>query len=382
MNLTSLKYTPPCHSTWLDYARRLAVLLFVALVTYSEASQTLQGIVLNGTTGAPQSGDLVVVVIGNKELGRTVTADNGHFTITAPPTHAVQGLLSIRVLHAGVTYSHPARFNSPVSIPVYETSPSQEHVNDYMCVLQFQTSDPGELEVTELHAIRNDSWPRRTVVNARNVSLSVPTKAQGLSLMITEADGQGARLSFNGDEIRNAPKSLAVPLEPGLTRYVLNYRLAYDGHFAFERRLQYRTEKLFLMVAPGMQVDAGHALEFRSVEDHTGAQVREADSVAEDFPLTIQLRGNGVLSHAFSSLGSRDKKPVFPLRTESTAPNFVAQNSHAQTTDPTDHNPQSPDRGILEHWSSKWIVLGCTMACLIVAILGKAIYARKARQSI
>lgn len=358
---------------------RLTLLLFISSYAYSFALQAVQGIVQNGTTGAPQSADLVVVVIGNKEVGRTVTDQNGHFTIKTLLPHAVQGVPSIRVLHAGVTYSRPVRFDSPISITVYETSTSQHHLSEYMDIFQFQTRSPELLEVTELHALKNDSWPSRTVVNPRNVRLSVPPIAQNLSLSITEADGQGARLSFN--DMHNAPKALAVPLEPGLTKYVIQYSLPYKGHIAFERRLQYRTAKLFVIVAPGMQVAAGRNLKLRSVEDQTGAQVREVDSLVQDFPLTVQMRGNGILSHAFSPLSPHDNNLILPLRTEPSSPDLAARDAHAQIAATTSHFPGSEQKAAPKPWSVKWALLLCAVLFSIMIILGTSIYARKARDS-
>jgi hypothetical protein len=368
--------------TWPTYYRKLAICLFVTLCTYSSVSQTLQGSVQDGTTGAAQSGDLVVVVSGNEEVGRTATDEDGHFMINASFTHAVQGVLAIRVLHEGVTYSHPVRFDSPVSVAVYDTSTSREQISEYMCVLQFQTGSPGLLEVTELHAIKNDSWPPRTVVNADNFRLSIPIDARDLSLAITEADGQGARLSFSGNEIGNAPKALAIPLEPGLTKYVIKYSLPYNGHFASHRLLQYRTEKLFLIAPPAMQLSVGRTLKFRSVEDHTGAQVREVDSVAKNNPFTVQLRGNGILSQAFSPLGPDDNNLTLPLGSEVGAHGPVAPRTHAQIAAATDQRLRISERRTApKRWSTNGIVLGCAVLLSIVMILGKAVYVRKARQS-
>jgi hypothetical protein len=273
------------------------------------------------------------------------------------------------------------RFDSPVSIPVYETSTSQSHVNEYMCVLQFQTRDREWLEVTELHAIKNDFWPPRTITNARNFNLSVPADARELSLAITEADGQGARLSFSGNEMHNVPKTLAVPLEPGLTKYVMKYSLPYSGHIAFERRLQYRTDKLFVIVAPGMQVAAGRTLQFRSVEDHTGAQVREVDSLVHNFPVMIQLKGDGVLSHAFSPLASLGNNFTLPLRTDASSTGLVTRNNHAQiaaTANLTFY--KSGQEAAPKRWSSKWTVLTCALLLSIV-LLAKFACALRARRS-
>lgn len=369
------------HDMTSTYIKNVALLVFVSLCSYSLSSQTLQGVVQNGTTGVPQSGDLVVVVIGNKEIGRTVTEKGGHFTINSPLTREVQGVLSIRVSHAGVTYSHPIRVDSPINLTVYDASTSREQVSEYMCVLQFQTRDPGLLETTELHAIKNDSWPRRTIVDADNVRLSVPIDARDLSLAITEADGQGARLSFSGNEIRNAPKALAVPLEPGLTKYVIEYSLPYNGHLAFQRKLQYRTDNLFLVAPLAMQVAASSALRFRSIEDHTGAQVREVDSLVKNISLTIQLRGNGVLSQAFSPSQPHNNNPILSMGSEASAPDVLARTNHAQiaaATSRSQRSGQSPDQ---KRWGSHWVVLGCAVLLSIVIVLGKAIYVRKARQS-
>lgn len=381
MKRSQLLVKHTCHSIWPTYIACIAVSLFVSASTYSSLSQTIQGVVQNGTTGAPPSADLVVVVMGNKEIGRTVTDENGHFAINTPATNAAQGQMSIRVLHSGVTYSHPVRFDSPVSIPVYETSTSQSHVNEYMCVLQFQTRGGEWLEVTELHAIKNDFWPPHTITSAHNFNLSVPADASELSLAITEADGQGARLSFSGNEMRNVPKTLAVPLEPGLTKYVIKYVLPYSGHIAFERRLQYRTDKLFVIVAPGMQVAARRTLQFRSVEDQTGAQVREIDSLVHDFPVAIKLNGDGVLSHAFSPMASRGNNVTFPLRTDASSSGLVTRNTDAQIAAPASLALyKSGQEAAPKSWSVKWVVLTCALLLSIV-LLGKFARTLRARRS-
>lgn len=131
-----------------------------------------------------------------------------------------------------------------------------------------------------------------------------------------------------------------------------------------------------------MQVTAGRTLEFRSVEDHTGAQVREVDTVAPDFPLTLQVTGDGVLSQAFSPLGPHDRNRLLPSRVESIAPNLAARDTHAQIAATTSETSQQPEhRTPQKHWSISWIVLGGAVLFSIAMVLGKAIYARKARQS-
>jgi hypothetical protein len=297
------------------------------------AAQTVRGTLHNGTSGKPQPGELILVMSGKHEIGRAVSDDNGDFRIELSlPAGTSPDTLKARLVHDGVSYQQPIKPGVATDVAVYDGSAKVEGLSEYLGIFQFEARTADRLLVTELHAIQNESWPPRTSINRESFNLSLPKGADNLLVTITEADGQGAKLSIADPSTKHGPYKFGVPLKPGLTKYVLTYELPYSGELRFHQSARYFTKQSFVILPMSMHFTARATARFRAVPDDTGAQVREIDSLAKHDILDFAISGTGALTQAFRQIGGPD---AFARQTLSTQPaNAQALRSNASLPSP------------------------------------------------
>ena len=301
---------------------RKAFCLLLTICAAECAAQIVGGFVHNGTDGKLQSGDLIVVTAGAHEVGRAVSGQNGDFKIRLKlPAGTSADTLKVRVAHDAVAYQQPIKFGVAAEITVYDGAPRVSGLSEYLSIFQFESRVADRLEVTELHAIQNDSWPRRTSVDPDGIELAPPKGAHNLFATITEADGQAARLSIAAPSTKHGGYKFGVPLKPGLTKYILTYELPYAGKFSFQRSAQYSTKKTVIVLPMAMSFTSLENLQFDPVPDKSGAQVKEIDSLAKNDVLAFRVAGTGVLAQAFRPIGGPNESasqflPAQPAKVE------------------------------------------------------------------
>jgi hypothetical protein len=336
------------------------------------AGQTVRGIVHNGTDGKPQSGDVVFLMMGAKEIGRAISDQKGDFRIDLQlPAGTSPGTLKVRLLHHGVTYQQPIKFGIAADLTVYDGSARVDGLSEYLSIFQFEARIADRLVVTELHAIQNQSWPPRTSINRDSFNLSLPKGADNLFVTIMEPDGLGARLSF-GHSNQDAPYRLGVPLKPGLTKYVLTYELPYPGELPFRRSAQYSTKKTFIVLPLSMRFTPPGTLHFQLVPDNTGAQVREIDSLAKHDVLAFQVAGTGVLAQAFRLLGGPDESAQQTLPAQPAKADALRNDASLTSSAVNQSNQKAPKpRTHSEPWSQS--VRNWAVSVFVLLMLGALI---------
>lgn len=353
----------PAHGS--DYFRK-AFCFLLTICAAQSAAQTVGGIVRNGTNGQLQSGDLIVVTARTHEIGRAVSGQNGDFRIALKlPPGTPADTLKVRVAHDGVAYQQPIKFGVAADITVYDVAPRVTGLSEYLSIFQFESRVADRLEVTELHAIQNDSWPRCTSVNPDGLDLALPKRAHNIFATITEADGQAARLSITDPSTKPGAYKFGVPLKPGLTKYVLTYELPYTGKLSFRRSAQYSTSKTIIVLPMSISFTSLENLHFDPVPDKSGAQVREIDSLAKNDVLAFQVKGTGVLAQAFRPIGDpNDSARQFPAMqpakvqasSSDTSPASPASNPSEQKA-PLPNTPAQPMSQSVRNWAISAVVL-------------------------
>jgi hypothetical protein len=279
-------------------------------------------------------------MMGANEIGRATSDQKGEFRIDPQlPDRTSADTLKVRVSHQGVGYQQPIQFGITADVTVFDAAARADGLSEYLSIFQFEARTADYVAVTELHAIQNDSWPRRTRVDPQNFDLPLPEGAHKLFVTITEPDGQGARLSFADPSNQHDPYRLGVPLKPGLTKYVLSYRLPYRGELRFRRSAQYSTKKIFIVLPKSMRLTPPATLHFHAVPDDTGAQVREIDSLAEHDVLAFQVAGTGALAQAFRQIGDPNE---FAPQTVPAQPAKVESSPNTAQTSPPSSPPSNP----------------------------------------
>ncbi len=129
--------------------------------TAAASAATITGTVTNGTTHTPAAGDSVTLIAldqSMREIAKTTTDAQGHFSIDAPDP----GMHLIRIDHQGAAYFQPAPPNTPnVNAQVYDVAAVVAGVSTVANVMRVETDQQG-LRVTQSFFIKNDSNPPRT----------------------------------------------------------------------------------------------------------------------------------------------------------------------------------------------------------------------------
>ena len=131
-------------------------------ITGLAQSRTISGVVTNGTTNKPASGDDVILIKlgqGMEEEARTKTDAHGKFSLTMADGSTIH---LVRVRHDNVNYHEPAPPNvSNLEITVYNAAVKTPGIKllDQSEVYQ---SNGTELQVIELFRVSNAALPPLT----------------------------------------------------------------------------------------------------------------------------------------------------------------------------------------------------------------------------
>jgi len=274
-------------------------LILMILTVAPCGAQIIRGTVQNKTTGNPAPGDQVLLIhlidSGFREEGRTVTSEDGTFTLQPPPSESPTAIL-IRVIHDGVGYDQPVQRDLVQNIPVYDSAHQVKDLTSYLSILQFQVRGH-VLEVTELHAINNDSKPPMTQVGPSNFELFPPDGAQIRSATVAGPDNQPLKLSPTLIAGKGPHYQIDLPIKPGLTKYALSYDLPYSDRVVFRRRVQYLTKQFSILLPVSMRFRSIGRQRFHRAMDQQEAQFQALGPLKWQELLAFELSGTGDLPH-------------------------------------------------------------------------------------
>jgi len=276
-------------------SRILAVILLCAAATFATA-ETLTGTVKNGTTNKPAAGDEVVLINlaqGMDEAARTRTDAQGRFSFKIEDAG---GPHLIRVIHQGVTYHQMAPPGmTSVDAQVYDVSKKVEGVSPVADLMYVQAGQ-GQLGISRLFAVDNNSTPPRTQMNDQNFEFYLPAGAQ-----IDQAQAQTA----GGQWVESAPVPQAernryafiFPLRPGTTQFQVSYHLPYSGNATIDPKLLYPLEHFVVILPKEMQFKPAQAglYEDKQPPDQPKANAEVAANIHPGQSLSFSISGTGVL---------------------------------------------------------------------------------------
>ena len=218
-----------------DEGARMKQLLFLCLVTAYAASAAIDGTILNGTTGKPQSNATVTLykVGGNgpEALQSVKSGPDGKFTITAE----AQGPRLVQAAFDGAVYNHmlpPGFPASDVKITVYQSSPNPgaARVDQHMMLLE-----PNGQSVTVSESF--------VFKNAGKVTFNDPANGT-LRFWVPPGAGQPEVnvLSPGSVPVRRAPQKTAqpnvlkldFPVLPGESRVDVTYNAPFKSPGDFD----------------------------------------------------------------------------------------------------------------------------------------------------
>jgi len=270
---------------------QIQLLTCCLLLSSSLFAAKISGKVTNGTTNKPAAGSEVVLISlagGMDETGRTKTDAKGEFSIDARDEgvpHLVQ------VAHQGVNYFRPVPpGTNTVEITIYDAAKRVDNMLAEGRVIRVQTVG-GELEVTDLYVLRNESKPPHTWMGDRTFEITLP---QGAKLVEGVAVGPGGMPVASSPVAtgRNNRYAFAYPIRPGRSQLQAIYKLPYGGAQDFTITPELALAELGVMLPKSMRfTSSGDS--FAQAADEGGMTTYVAKSLAPGQKVTFSVSGEG-----------------------------------------------------------------------------------------
>ncbi len=283
----------------------LKILIFFPLLILSTLAfgETLAGTVKNGTTGKPAAGDDVVLINlsqGMDEAGRTKTDAQGKFSFKMQDT---AGPHLVRVIHQGVTYHRMAPpGTTSVEAEVFDVSAKVEGLNVVADLMYVQTGQ-GQLGISRLFEVDNNSKPPRTQMNDQNLEFYLPEGAQVDQSQAQTAGGQWVE-SAAVPQKEKGRYAFIFPLRPGATQFQVSYHLAYSGSAKIDPKPIYAMEHFVIVLPQSIQFSAAQAGLFKEQKPpEPGATAEVAVNIHPGQLLAFSISGEGMLQSQNSAGG-------------------------------------------------------------------------------
>jgi len=281
--------------------------LLLALATTSFAAN-LTGSVTDRTSEKPSSGDEVVLLKlseGMQEAARGKTDSLGKFTLPIPDDG---GQHLVRVTHQGVNYFKPAPSGTTsVQVDVYDAGKQVQGVTGRADIMRIQTEN-GQMEITELFVLQNNSKPPRTQMSERSFELTLP---EGAVVDSSLAAGPGG-MPVNSVPVPTGEKNhyaYVFPIRPGETKFQIAYHAPYSGSFSFQPQILTPMDDVVLMLPKSMEFKGGSPT-FASGGEEKGMSIYVAHNVAAGKQLAFSVSGTGQIPRdAQEGGGNADGEP-------------------------------------------------------------------------
>jgi hypothetical protein len=270
---------------------RLLLVACCSLISARLFASQLTGTVTNGTTGKPAAGAEVTLLSlagGMEPVGNAKSDSRGHYSINVSDAG---GQLLLRAAFQGVNYHQrvPPGATS-VDITVYDADKKVSNILGEGRILRVQTVG-GELEVSEMFSLRNESTPPKTQMSDRSFEFVLPEGAT-----ITEGMAKGS----GGMAVNSAPVPLdeknhyafIFPLRPGPTQFQVVYKLPYKGSRDFNITADLPLAELGVMLPKSMTFKEAEG-RFAQATDEAGMTVYVAKSLTPGQSVKFTLSGEG-----------------------------------------------------------------------------------------
>jgi hypothetical protein len=231
--------------------------------------------VTNKTTNKPSGGDLVELVdvqAGMSAVAKATTDSSGKYTLNEPGS----GPYLIRATHQGAGYFIAAPQGAGQGdLSVYDASPTASvSVEDQ--IINLESPNGQQLEVTEQFVVHNSSSPRVTKSGSNTFEFALPegavidmaetTRPSGLPTMAQPSPvGAKGHFAFN------------TPIEPDqgpdkMTVFQVHYHVPYTGKYTFRPTVLVATSNLAVQMPKSMTFTAGSGAAYQSIPQDPAIQ--------------------------------------------------------------------------------------------------------------
>ncbi len=282
----------------------LATALFSAVGSMRAA--TLTGTVTNGTTNKPSAGDEIVFIklgAGMEEVAHAKTDAQGKFNFNFDDGGSPH---LVRAIHQGVTYHKMAPPGTDsVSVQVFDVAKKVEGVHAVADLMYVQTSQ-GQLGITRIFAVDNNSSPPRTQMNDANFEFFAPVNAE-----IDDADartegGQPLKISPT-PQSEKGRYALSFPLRPGKTEFQVTYHLPYSGKATIDPHIIYPLQHFVVMMPKTINFSPSQKGVYQDKQppDLQDAIAEVASNPQPGQKLNFDISGEGVMQDQSQNAGNQ-----------------------------------------------------------------------------
>jgi len=275
-----------------------------ALLAIAPAFAAVDGTIVNGTTGKPEPGTLVVLIqptqAGMQTLGTTKSDAQGKFSFD---NNDDSGPRLIQAVFDGVQYNKmvpPGTPSSGVQIPVFASTNKAGTAKETQHFIVLQ---PGDKEMTVSEGLLYVGDPGVTYYDPVNGSVRfyVPAEVKGpIGVTVNPAGGMPIQRPALKTKEPNVYK-IDYPVRPGETRFDLNYTVPTTSPMIFSDQLLHADAASNLVVPNGVTVKSDD-LELAGQEPKTQASIYRIKKAS----FKVEVEGTGILSPPGQSEGSAD----------------------------------------------------------------------------
>jgi hypothetical protein len=265
-------------------------ILFWLLATGSWLLASVDGTVMNATTGKPQPSVIVTLVQpgagGMETIGSMKSDAQGKFKFDKD---FPAGPALLQAIYQGVTYTQILASGSPttdVHVKIYDTSakPGVAKVSQHMILIE-----PGatSLDIGETFLVENESTTTFQDPVKGSVQFYLPDAAAGKAkVTINSPGGMPIERSAEKTAVKNVYK-VAYPVKPGESRFDVSYSLPPTD--TFESKILHDEGVTRLVTPPSVTLE-GEGVESLGQEPTTKAHIYNASAA-----YSVKITGTGSL---------------------------------------------------------------------------------------
>ncbi|HVO97353.1 MAG TPA: hypothetical protein VMT15_04770 [Bryobacteraceae bacterium] len=289
-------------------------LFFWLLATGSWLLASVDGTVVNVTTGKPQAGVTVTLVKpseqGMQDLGSAKSDAEGKFKFDSP----VQAPALLQAIYKDASYTvvlQPGMSTSGVQLKVYDSTSKAgvAQVTQHMILVE-----PSEksLDIAETFLLRNESTTTFLDPVKGSVQFYLPEAAGGKAQVTVNAPG-GMPIERSAEKtaVKNVYK-VAYPIKPGESRFDISYSLPPSETFSSKIM---HSEGLTRLVTPSTVTLAGTGVAELGQEPQTKAHIYNATGAE----YSVKIAGTGSLRNQQAAAPGPDEDPGEPQIEEKAA---------------------------------------------------------------
>jgi hypothetical protein len=285
----------------LRFGSRIAGVAFCLFASAGAFAAQITGTVTNGTTNQPSSGDEVTLLSlsnGMKEVGKTKTDRQGHYTLNVPDEGA-QHL--VRVARQSVHYfKGAAPGTTTVDITVYDAATQVEGLSTDARVFHLQASG-GSMDVQDSYILNNQSQPPRTKIGNQTFSIALPDGAEMGDASLTGPSGMPVTVAAVPSGAKNR-YAYDFPIRPGQTHFDVFYKIPYSGSYEYTFTPETPLNEVGVLLPKSMKF-TGVSPGFAQDNDEAGLNVYFVKNTAANQPVKFSVSGEGLIGNAGAGAG-------------------------------------------------------------------------------